>query len=88
MLERDEHAAEWIRLAEKVAQLAPLSKGGRGNESGVRKAARELGIEKEDARRATKVAALSHEAKQVASEAKLDDNRRQRFLEAARPSEG
>jgi ParB-like chromosome segregation protein Spo0J len=82
-LERDEHVAEWIRLAEKPPQDEPVFKGGRGNESGVRKAARDLGIEKEDARRATKVAGLSDEAKDAAREAGLDDNR-SALLEASR----
>jgi hypothetical protein len=39
-----------------VAQVAPVSKGGRGNEGGVRKASPDLGIDRDDARRATKVA--------------------------------
>ncbi len=73
-LERDEHIAEWIRLAKKQADLqspqveAIESKrsDGRGHrpESGTNRAARELGIEEEDARRATKVAGLSGEAKE------------------------
>jgi hypothetical protein len=64
-LERDEHVAEWMRLSERVsAQLEPkLSARGRVGEgrpeSGLRAAARELGIDKDDARRATKVAASS-----------------------------
>jgi ParB-like chromosome segregation protein Spo0J len=82
-LERDEHVAEWIRLAGKPAQVAPVSKGGRGNEGGVRAAARDLGIDRDDARRATKVASLSDEAKQAAREAGLDDNR-SALLEASR----
>ena len=71
-LERDEHVAEWIRLADSVsAQVAPkLSDRGRNGEgrpeSGVRKASRDLGIDRDDARRATKVAALSAEAKRAA----------------------
>jgi len=46
VLERDEQIAEWVRLVEKIssanklAQLAPVSKGGRGKESGIRAAAR------------------------------------------------
>jgi len=96
VLERDEQIAEWIELVErrrqkdqvsnkanKPSQVAPVSKGGRGIESGVRAAARELKIGKDDARRATKVARLSDAAKQVARETGLDDNRRV-LLEAAK----
>ena len=87
-LERDEQVAEWIRLAEqraadikasaddnKLSQVATVSKGGRGNEGGVRAAARELGIDKDDAHRALKVAGLSKEAKQTARETGLANNR-------------
>ena len=75
VLERDEQIAEWVRLSETVsAQLEPKPQGGRP-EGGTRAAARELGIEKEDARRATKVAGLTQEAKDAAREVGLDDNR-------------
>ncbi|MBM3576914.1 MAG: hypothetical protein FJX40_04440 [Alphaproteobacteria bacterium] len=81
-LERDEYIAEWIRLAEKKAkgissQVATKSKsdsnpnGAGRHDSGVRKAARELGIGKDEAHRATKVAGLSDEAKQAARSALL-----------------
>ena len=66
--QRSEHVAEWIRLAEKPAQLAQVSKGGRGKEGGLSKASCDLGIDRDDARRATKVAGLSDEAKQAAHE--------------------
>ncbi|TLG71836.1 hypothetical protein [Methylocystis sp. B8] len=88
-LERDEQIAEWIRLAEKKgagekpSQLATVSKGGRGNEGGVRAAARELHIDKDDAHRATKVASLSDEAKRAAREVGLD-NKRSVLLKASR----
>ena len=75
-LERDEHIAEWINLAEKKAKGVSgqldqkLSRRGRDGEGrpqgGIRAAARELGIDRDDARRATKVASLSDEAKAVA----------------------
>lgn len=74
-LERDEQVALWVKLnADKLAQIAPVS-GGRGNEGGVRAAARELGIERTDASRAVKVASLTDEAKEAAREVGLDDNR-------------
>ena len=85
-LERDEQVALWVKLnAERVsAQVEPKPQGGRP-EGGVRAAARELGIEKEDARRAVKVASLSEEAKEAARSAGLDDNR-SALLEAAKHS--
>jgi ParB family chromosome partitioning protein len=76
-LERDEQVALWVHLsAEKVRQLdEPLPGGRQPNEKGQSKAARELGISEPDARRAVRVAGLSDEAKQVAREVGLDDNR-------------
>jgi ParB family chromosome partitioning protein len=96
VLERDEQIAEWIELVErrrqkdqvsneanKPSQVATVSKGGRGKEGGARAAARELGITKDDAHRAKKVAGLPETAKQVARETGLDDNRTV-LLEAAK----
>jgi ParB-like chromosome segregation protein Spo0J len=91
-LERSEHVSEWVRLAEKKAiedkpaQVAPVSKGGRGKESGINAAARELNIERTEAQRAVKVASLSEEAKEVAREVGLDDNR-SALLDAASEDE-
>ncbi|MBI0435428.1 hypothetical protein D9598_16525 [Roseomonas sp. KE0001] len=72
VLERSEHVAEWIRLTEekvKLAQVAPVSERGRvegrGNEGGIRSAARELGVDRDAARRAAKVAGLSDRAKEI-----------------------
>jgi ParB-like chromosome segregation protein Spo0J len=75
-LERDEHIAEWIRLTgtEVSSQAATKPQGGRP-ESGIRAAARELGIDKDDAHRAAKVASIAPEAKEAAREAGLDDTR-------------
>jgi ParB family transcriptional regulator, chromosome partitioning protein len=82
-LERDEQVAEWIRLAsEKPAQSAQVL-GGRGKKGGVSQAAREIGVDRDDARRAEKVASLSEEAKEAAREHGLDDNRKA-MLQAAR----
>jgi ParB/RepB/Spo0J family partition protein len=75
--ERSEQLAEWIRLTEErrhqgvLAQVAP--KLGRP-ESGVKAAARELGIERTEAQRAVKIAAITPEAKEAAKAAGLDDN--------------
>lgn len=75
-LERDEHIAEWVRLADsKPGQLGPvLNVGGRGKEGGINAAARELGIAETTAKRATKVAGLTPEAKAAARETGLDKN--------------
>ena len=95
-LERDEHIAEWIWLADGVAGATCASndlrsdgrrKGPQHQESGVRAAARELGIDRDDARRATKVASLSPEAKAVAKESGFDDNRSV-LLKAAQAGDG
>lgn len=92
----DEHrrqqaiAAELERRAQvagKVGQPAPVSeaKGGRGNEGGIRKAARELDMKRDAVRRAVKVAALSPEAKAAAREVGLDDNRAAMLKAAEKP---
>jgi ParB family chromosome partitioning protein len=78
-LERDVQIARWIELTAAMqtqvsSQVATKPQGGRP-ESGVRAASRELGIDKDDAQRAVKVASLSDEAKQAARDAGLDDNR-------------
>lgn len=90
VLQRDEHVAEWIRLTEVSSQVDTKPKtgpkGGRP-QSGVRAAARELHIENQDAHRAVKVAGLSDEAKQVAREVHLDDNRSALLLAASEPKE-
>lgn len=75
-LERDEYVAEWIKLAEEEAKLksvqsAPKSKsasnpkGSGRRAAGVLAASRDLGIESTDAKRAVKVASLTHEAKEA-----------------------
>lgn len=73
-MERSEQIAEWVRLTEeKRGQLAQV-KGGRGIEGGISAAARELGVERTEVRRAEKIAGISDEAKEAAREAGLDDN--------------
>ena len=62
-------------MAGKVAQLGPVSVGGRGKKGGIREAARQLGLSEADIRRAIKVASLSPEAQQAAHELGLADNR-------------
>lgn len=75
VLERSEHVAEWVRLTnEKVAQLEPPTGGRQPKEEGIRKAARELGVDRNEAQRSAKVDRISPEAKAAAREAGIDDN--------------
>ncbi len=88
-LERDEQVAEWIKITERISnsQSESLRADGRGGRpSGIENAAREIGVERQDAHRAVKVASLSEEAKETAREAGLDNNR-SALLEAARETE-
>jgi ParB family chromosome partitioning protein len=58
--------AEWIKITERISsQVATKIERGRP-ESGVNSAARELGIDKDDAHRAVKVASFSEKAKEAA----------------------
>ena len=72
-MERSEQIAEWVRLMDEKqakevsAQVAPKPQGGRP-EGGVRAAARDLNINRDKARRATKIASISDEAKAKAAE--------------------
>jgi ParB family chromosome partitioning protein len=77
--ERAEQIAEWIELAkekreaEKVSrQRAAKPQGGRP-EGGTRQAARELGLEEREARRAVQIASITSEAKKAAHAAGIDD---------------
>lgn len=82
-LERDEQVSLWIALsAKKRGQLDQVSKGGRGQKGGLSEVTQELGIDRSDARRALKVASLPEEAKTIARDAGLADNRTA-LLEAA-----
>jgi ParB-like chromosome segregation protein Spo0J len=88
--ERAEQIAEWVnRTAVKVAQLEPVSLGGHGTkvlaqvepkpqggrpESGVRAAARALGLDRNEVSRAVKIAGIAPEAKAAAKEVGLDDD--------------
>lgn len=75
-LERDTQIGRWAELtAAKGAQIAPPSGGHQPQEKGVKKVARDLGIERTDVQRAIKVASISDEAKQAARDVGLDDNR-------------
>jgi ParB family chromosome partitioning protein len=63
-LERAEHVAEWIRLTEEKSGASCATKpgAGRGAEGRLRAAVRELGIDRSEAQRAVKIAALVPEA--------------------------
>jgi len=62
--------------ADNASQVATHKHKKRGQQpGGVNAASRELGISKDDAHRATKVASLSDEAKQAARDAGIDNNR-------------
>jgi ParB-like chromosome segregation protein Spo0J len=92
-LERDDNIAEWIKITERL-QSSQFAKNesrrddGRGHkpEGGIAAAARDLGVDKDDAHRAVKVASLSDEAKDAARETGLDNNR-SALLAAARETE-
>ena len=73
--ERAEHIAEWVRITDRVvsAQVARKPKGGRP-EGGLSAAVRELGIDRTEAQRAVKIAAIAPEAKQAAADAGMSDN--------------
>jgi ParB-like chromosome segregation protein Spo0J len=87
-LERSEQIAEWIAITEKLsAQLAPKGPIGHRPESGINKASLELGVERTEAQRATKIAGLSTEAKTVAIEVGLDDNKSALLAAAKQPPE-
>lgn len=83
LMESSDQTAEWVRLtnvrAEKAkAQVEPSGKahtGGRPNQ-GINAAVEKLGIERNQAQRAVKIASLSPEAKQAARDVGLDNNQR------------
>lgn len=84
-LERDEQVTEWIRITEKRI-IANCENSKPGPKSAVSAASEELGVDKDDAHRAVKVASLSEEAKEAARETGLDDNRSALLEAAAKPT--
>ena len=87
-MQRSMGVGRWIKLTakqiakDKLRQVDAVSVGGRGKESGVRAAARELGISEPTARRSVKIATeLKPAAQREAERLGLDDN--QRALERA-----
>ena len=72
-MERDKLVEEWCRLVgreDKMIQVESFSKigAGRGNKGGESEAARQLGLDRDDVRRAIKVASITPEAQQAAHE--------------------
>jgi hypothetical protein len=59
---------------EKVAQVAPGYAGGRGNTGGIRAAAPDLGIDRDEVRRSVQIDSLTPAAKEAAREAGPDRN--------------
>jgi ParB-like chromosome segregation protein Spo0J len=83
-LQHDEQVAEWIKLTESKSNASQVATHKKGQQpGGINAAARELGIDKDAAHRAIKVAGLSDEAKAAAIKHGLDDNR-DALLEARR----
>ena len=72
---------------EKVAQVAPVYAGGRGNTGGVRAASRELGITRDKASRSVKIDSIAPAAKEAAREAGLDRNQSALLKIASYPDE-
>lgn len=84
--ERSEHIAEWVRLIgekNKGATCADIPRSRGQPEGGINAAVRDLGIDRTEAQRAVKIAALAPEAKEAARSAGLDNNQ-SALLSAAR----
>ena len=88
-LERSEHIARWIKLEEERQEVSShvATKPAGRPAGGVRAAARELHVDKDDAHRAMKVAGLTEGAKEAAREMGLDDNRKALLRAAKEPAE-
>lgn len=80
-LERAEQIEEWREL---VVQFAPPDQPA---ERGIRKAADELGVTREEVRRAESIASIEPEAKEAAVEAGIDDNQSKLLEVAKQPPE-
>ncbi len=80
--ERSDQIAEWAELVEQKDQFAQLAQieskraDGRGHrtEGGNSKAARDLGLDRDQVRRAKQIASITPEAKAAAEKAGIDDN--------------
>ena len=82
--ERADMIAEWVKITEATQTKAKLTKKNSAGEAhgshlgrpegGIRAAARALGVDRNEAGRALKIASLAPEAKEVAREVGLDNN--------------
>lgn len=96
LTEKEEAAAEAEKVGqlaslseavEKPAQLAQVSKGGRGKHSGISAASQKIGVKRRDVQRAVKIDAISPAAQQAAREAGLDKNQSALLKVASAPVE-
>lgn len=86
VVERSEMTTKYAELlVTKSRQVAAISPVGRGNKGGVRQAARDLGVDEKDIRRAKQIAALAPEAKEAARNVGLDDNQSALLIAAKAP---
>jgi ParB-like chromosome segregation protein Spo0J len=87
-LERDEQIARWAELAARRVsdKLSETGKAKGGRPGIAAKAAKELGVDERAVQRAVRVASLSDEAKAVARETGLADNRTALLDAAKRPT--
>jgi len=74
-MERDKLIAEWERLVGKNQPAQVAHPDPRYEKRGQSEAARQLGLDRDDVRRAFKVASLTEEAQQTAHDVGLADNR-------------
>ena len=85
-LDRVEQIAEWMELSGlQSAQVEPIEsrrKDGRGHraQGGINAAVRDLGIERNEAQRSTKIAGLDDAAKQAARDGLLLSRRQARSI--------
>lgn len=88
-LQRDEQVARWIDLVrpqDKGVQIAPPKGGKQPYDIGLGAAERDLGLNRDDARRAVRVAGLAPEAKEAARGVGLDNNRSALLAAAKEPT--
>src|ERR1700730_17247675 len=77
-LERSDQIAEWVKLCdeerEKVSSQLETKPEGGSPEEGKRTAARELGLDNDEANRSAKLATITPEAKEAAIDVGIDNN--------------
>lgn len=86
-LQRDVQVARWIELTDSNASQSATHKKRGQQPGGVNAASRELGIKRDAAHRAVKVAGLKPKAKEAAVVAGLDNNRTALLEAAAKETE-